>query len=158
MLVAGLFAANAAEGTVTFADLGYANAEKLEGKEIKADVISIAFSKDQGSTDPAYYTSGTAARMYAGNKVEFAAPQGSTITKIDFALANQTYNFADNDNAYVASTGTFTADPKEAKTASWTGFCRDSFHLVQKRKERGRKISAIPHLFGDCHFQYGQRD
>ena len=139
MLVAGLFAANAAEGTVTFADLNYANAEKLEGKEIKADVITIAFSKDQGTIDPAYYTSGTAARMYAGNKVEFAAPQGSTITKIDFALANQTYNFADNDNAYVASTGTFTADPKEAKTASWTGSAETvSISLKNEKNAAGK--------------------
>lgn len=121
MLAAGLFAVNAAEATITFSEQNLANETDVNGTAFSVDNISLVFATGEGSTSPKYYTSGTAVRMYAGNTMTFTIPDGTTVTKLDYVLASQSYSFADDDNAYTASAGTFTADPKTTRTASWTG-------------------------------------
>lgn len=119
-LVATMFAANAAESTFDWTAQGLAN--QTEVKTYTTDEgITITIEVGAGKTTPKYYTSGNAMRMYAGNKMTFTAPAGGTLTKIDFALRDGSYNTADNDEGYTASTGTFTADPKTTYTATWTG-------------------------------------
>lgn len=122
-LVATMFAANAAESTFAWADQGLANSDKIGGKEFKTpEGITIRIDVASGKTEPAFYAAEPAsARMYAGNTVTFTAPTGGTLTNIEFGLNTYTYNTADNDEGYTASTGTFTADPKETHKATWTG-------------------------------------
>lgn len=112
---------SAATSTLDYAALGYEATTDLDGQTLTtAEGVSVTLAKDAGTTTPKYYTSGSA-RCYAGNTITVAAPEGGTISQIDFVLAAETYNMADNDDAYTASSGTFTADPAEARTAQWTG-------------------------------------
>lgn len=119
-LVATMFAANAAESTFDWTAQGLANQTEVSTYTTD-EGITITIEVGAGKTNPKYYTSGNAMRMYAGNKMTFTAPAGGTLTKIDFALRDGSYNTADNDEGYTASTGTFTADPKTTYTATWTG-------------------------------------
>lgn len=128
MLAAGIFAASAAEATIDFSAQGWANEYDLTAQDNVIEDFTFTFSKGEGKTAPKYYTSGTAVRIYQGGTMTIAAPAGATITKIDMTLASQTYNFAD-DSGYTASAGTFTADPKTARTASWTGSTTDALTI-----------------------------
>ena len=121
MLAAGVFAASAAEATIDFSAQGWANQYNVTAQTNEIEGFTFTFAKNDGTSAPAYYTSGTAVRLYSGNTMTIAAPAGATITKIDMTLASGTYNYGDDDSAYTASAGTFTADPKTAKTATWTG-------------------------------------
>lgn len=123
-LVATMFAANAAESTFDWADQGLANTEKIGDKEFKTpEGITIKIDKATSSSDPAFYTAAPAcARMYAGNVITFTAPAGGTLTNIEFGLSTYTnYNMPDGDDAFVASSGTFTSDPTTTFKATWTG-------------------------------------
>ena len=123
-LVATMFAANAAESTFDWGAQGLTNAEVINGREFKTpEGITIKIDKATSSSDPAFYTAAPAcARMYAGNVITFTAPAGGTLTNIEFGLSTYTkYNMPDGDDAFVASSGTFTSDPKTTFKATWTG-------------------------------------
>ena len=121
MLAAGMTAANAADAYISFADQGWENEYVLDGQTVNADQVAITFAKNDGKTPPAWYNTGTSVRLYAGNSISFSVPDGGTITKIDMELRDYSYNKPDDDSGYTASSGTFTADPYEAYTASWEG-------------------------------------
>lgn len=121
MLAAGMTAANAADAYISFADQGWENAEVIDGVSVSADQVTITFAQNDGQTAPAWYNTGTSVRLYAGNSISFSVPDGGTITKIDMELCDYSYNKPDDDSGYTASSGTFTADPYEAYTASWEG-------------------------------------
>lgn len=144
MLAAGLFAATAAETTITFSENGYANGDEVTSVTTTEGNIAVTFAKGEGTATPKYYTSGTALRMYSGNTMTFEIPSGTTITGIDMTLASGSYNTADDDNAYTASTGTFTADPKTARTANWTGSAESS--LVIGLKNEKNAADSYPQL------------
>ena len=123
-LVATMFAANAAESTFDWGAQGLTNAEVINGREFKTpEGITIKIDKATSSSDPAFYTAAPAcARMYAGNVITFTAPAGGTLTNIKFGLSTYTkYNMPDGDDAFVASSGTFTSDPTTTFKATWTG-------------------------------------
>ena len=123
-LVATMFAANAAESTFDWGAQGLTNAEVINGREFKTpEGITIKIDKATSESDPAFYTAAPAsARMYAGNVITFTAPAGGTLTNIEFGLSTYTkYNMPDGDDAFVASSGTFTSDPKTTFKATWTG-------------------------------------
>lgn len=123
-LVATMFAANAAESTFDWGAQGLTNAEIINGREFKTpEGITIKIDKATSSSDPAFYTAAPAcARMYAGNVITFTAPAGGTLTNIEFGLSTYTkYNMPDGDDAFVASSGTFTSDPTTTFKATWTG-------------------------------------
>lgn len=122
MALVAAMAVNAATSTLDYSTLNLANQADLDGvATATAEGVTVTLAKGEGTTTPKYYTSGTAVRCYAGNTITVAAPEGGTISKIDFVLASQTYNMADDNSGYTASSGTFTADPAETKTAQWTG-------------------------------------
>ena len=123
MLVAGIFAASAAEATFDYSAQGYSNQQSVDGtaNAIGESGINVTIAKGTGKTAPAYYTSGTSVRMYAGNTMTFTVPSGTTVTGISMTLRDYSYNTADDDSGYTASAGTFTCDPKTNYTASWTG-------------------------------------
>lgn len=123
-LVATMFASNAAESTFDWGAQGLTNAEVINRREFKTpEGITIKIDKATSASDPAFYTAAPAsARMYAGNVITFTAPAGGTLTNIEFGLSTYTkYNMPDGDDAFVASSGTFTSDPKTTFKATWTG-------------------------------------
>ena len=140
MLAAGIFAASAAEATIDFSQQGWSNEFELTASTPIGDSgISVAFAKGKGTTVPKYYNSGTAVRMYSGNTMTLAVPQGTTVTNIAMKLASQTYAFADDNTGYNASTGTFTADPKTARTGAWTGSATEDLVLSLVNKQNTAK-------------------
>lgn len=139
MLVAGMTAANAADAYISFPDQGWANQYDLDGQTVNADQVAITFSVGAGQTTPKYFTSGTSVRLYAGNTISFAVPDGGTITKIDMELRDYSYNKADDDSGYTASSGTFTADPYDAYTASWEGSAQNVTITVNNEKNSAGK-------------------
>ena len=140
MLATGIFAASAAEATIDFSQQGWSNEFEITATTPIGDSgISVAFAKGEGKSAPKYYTSGTAVRMYSGNTMTLAVPQGTTVTSIAMKLSSQTYNFADDNTGYSASTGTFTADPKTARTGAWTGTATEDLVLSLVNKQNAAK-------------------
>ena len=139
MLAAGMTAANAADAYISFPDQGWANQYDLDGQTVNADQVAITFSVGAGQTTPKYFTSGTSVRLYAGNTISFAVPDGGTITKIDMELRDYSYNKADDDSGYTASSGTFTADPYDAYTASWEGSAQNVTITVNNEQNSAGK-------------------
>lgn len=72
------------------------------GKEYN---VSVSFNKGDGSTAPAYYTSGTAVRVYSGSNFEVTAPDGKILTSIEI-----TFGASDGNNTITVSTGLLSAN------------------------------------------------
>ena len=94
---------------VVFADLGFENAADLT----TFNVGGLTFSFDGGGNDntPKYYTSGSAARIYAKNSMTISA--AAPISKIEFTFGT---NYAFKSGGYEFSNGTYAL-----ATKTWTG-------------------------------------
>ncbi len=102
------------EVSITFSEQGYSNAQSLDGTSIAMDGnITIRFDKNTGSTNPAYYNTGTAARLYGGNTLTVTPASGCTITGMTL-----TFSSASNVGTLSASTGTYSVS---STTGTWTG-------------------------------------
>ncbi len=102
------------EASITFSEQGYTNAQSLDGIPIALDnSITIQFDKNTGSTAPAYYNTGTAARLYGGNTLTITPASGCTITSMTL-----TFSSASNVGTLSASTGTYSLN---STTGTWTG-------------------------------------
>ena len=102
------------EVSITFSEQGYSNAQSLDGASIAMDGnITIRFDKNTGSTNPAYYNTGTAARLYGGNTLTVTPASGCTITGMTL-----TFSSASNVGTLSASTGTYSVS---STTGTWTG-------------------------------------
>lgn len=147
MLVAGIFAASAAEATIDYSAQGFSNQQSVDGTAyaIGESGINVTIAKGTGKTAPAYYTSGTSVRMYAGNTMTFTVPSGTTVTGISMTLRDYSYNTADDDSGYTVSAGTFTCDPKTNYTASWTGSV-DGTDLVITLNNAANSAGKYPQL------------
>lgn len=98
--------------SMTFSEQEYANAESVDGKEIKLDDnVTIVFAQGNASTAPAYYESGSAIRMYQNGATLDVKAAGKTITSIELTFANDHYYVA-------ADSGDLSA---EAAVRTWTG-------------------------------------
>jgi hypothetical protein len=98
--------------TIVFSELGYANAESVNGKTITVDEnISLVFSQGTAGTEPAYYDSGMAIRMYQNGALLDVNGNGKTIKSIEFTFANNHY-YLD------ANVGTMS---EEGAVRTWTG-------------------------------------
>lgn len=102
--------------TIVFADCGWSNGQKVT-TYTKGD-ITLTFAKNGGSSDPAYYTSGSALRLYASNQLTVS---GATITNIEFEFVDTYSHFTSVEpGTYTAPTWTgnsdsvvFTSDPEK---------------------------------------------
>ena len=94
------------ENTVIFdfSSQNYENKEKVTSLTISE--YTVTFSKDGGSSDPAYYTTGTAIRCYGGNTITI---EGDRIVGILFV-------FSTGEGANTLSTSLGTCD---ANTGAW---------------------------------------
>lgn len=102
------------EASITFSEQGYTNAQSLDGIPIALDNnITIQFDKNTGSTAPAYYNTGAAARLYGGNTLTITPASGCTITSMTL-----TFSSASNTGTLSASTGTYSLN---STTGTWAG-------------------------------------
>ena len=95
-----------------FVELNLENGKSLHNTELKLsdnNDVTVTFAKGSGSSNPAYYTSGTAVRAYAKNTFKIAVASGKKISQI-----NITFGASDGSNAITASAGTYDA-------GVWTG-------------------------------------
>ena len=105
-LVLGIGSAWAEEVTWTASEQNYSNAESIESFTI-TEGITASLNKN-GGTQPAYYNTGTALRLYAKNKMTISAASGYNITKIVLNLGS-------------SNTGTISTDPTGYSLATSTG-------------------------------------
>ena len=95
---------------VVFADWGIENATDLPTTQVEGLTFSFALGANTQYA-PKYYTSGAAARIYAGNTMTISAP--APITKIEFTFVN---NYAFQSEGFELSDGEYTLTSK-----TWTG-------------------------------------
>ena len=88
----------------------YANAEKLT--VVDGSNISLTFAQNSGGTAPAWYTTGTAARLYGQNSLTVAAKEGYVLVSVQFVIGNKDIPSADNSTV---TNGTYNYD-----THTWT--------------------------------------
>lgn len=109
MAVLGVGQTWGAEEMLTFSDLGLSDATKLTSYERTNFTISFGGT----GTAAAYYTNGSAARIYTSNTFTFTAKgTGVKITKIVFTTTGSSYRLTTSNTS--ASVGTITQD-------QWTG-------------------------------------
>ncbi|MCR5036770.1 MAG: chitobiase/beta-hexosaminidase C-terminal domain-containing protein [Bacteroidales bacterium] len=102
------------EASITFSEQGYSNGQSLDGIIIDLDNnITIQFDKNTGNTAPAYYNTGTAARLYGGNTLTITPASGCSITGMTL-----TFSSTSNVGTLSASTGTYSLS---STTGTWTG-------------------------------------
>ena len=105
--------AGAHTASIVFSEQGFANAESVDGREIKVDEnISVICRQAAANNPPAYYDSGSAIRLYQnGATMEVKAASGMTIKTIEIKFANNHYYIAPDS-------GSFT---EEAAVRTWSG-------------------------------------
>ena len=121
---------------IVFSEMGYANAQPLDGQEIKIDDnVSVICRKGSASTAPAYYESGSAVRLYQnGATMEIKAAEGKTIKAIELTFANSQYYIAPDS-------GTFS---DEAAVRTWSGEASTvKFTTTGTDKSHRAYVSAI---------------
>ena len=98
--------------TATFNQMGFTNAQVVDGVDIKVDDnVIVKFSKANSGTAPAYYDASNGIRMYQNGATLDVTANGKTITNIEFVFDySQWYLGADS--------GTLSA---EGDTRTWTG-------------------------------------
>ena len=111
--------------TLDFSAQNYANGAKISS--LTVGDVTASFSKGSGSTDPAYYNTGTAVRCYPGNTMTVTAED---ITKIEFSFGS-----GDNTNPITANTGTLNG-------STWTGSA-DAVTFTVGGDSKYRRIQAL---------------
>ena len=109
--LAGLVSyATAEEVTVTFKEQGYENAEEITELAMN-DQITVTFDKGESNTDPKYYSTGNAFRLYAKNVMTISANNGLIINSVSMTTASGDYVI---NAASTVSCGTLTVDGTNA--------------------------------------------
>ena len=111
--------------TLDFSAQNYNNGTKVSS--LKIGDVTVTFNKGTGSTDPAYYTTGTAVRCYPKNTMTVTAKD---ITKIEF-----TFGSGDSSNPITPNTGTFDG-------SVWTGSA-DEVTFTIGGDSKHRRIQAL---------------
>lgn len=121
--------------SATFSTMGYANAEVVDGVEIKIDDnVTVVFRQGNAGTAPAYYDSGSAIRMYQNGATLDVTASGKTITSIELTFANNHYYVA-------ADSGNLS---EEAPVRTWTGEAASvKFTSTGTDKNHRAYVSAI---------------
>ncbi|MBR4390932.1 MAG: chitobiase/beta-hexosaminidase C-terminal domain-containing protein [Bacteroidales bacterium] len=121
---------------IDFSEQGYENGQDVNGEVIDIDAnVSVVFNKADGGTAPAYYSTGTSIRAYAGNTVEFSAASG-VISSIVITPGS-----GDKTNEV-------TADVGDLEYPVWTG-SSGSVVLTIQGTSGHRRIKAIEVTYDD---------
>lgn len=131
----GILSAGSVTVSMVASELGYANAASVDGKTISIDSnVTLVFRKGSASTAPAYYTSGSAIRMYQNGATLDVSANGKTITEIELTFANSQYYLA-------ADSGTLSS---EASVRTWVGSATNvKFTSTGTDKNHRAYVSAI---------------
>lgn len=122
--------------SITFSEQGYTNAQSLNGVLINMDGnISIQFDKNTGSTEPAYYNTGTAARLYGGNTLTITPNNGCTITGMTL-----TFSSTSNVGTLSASAGTYSVS---STTGTWTGSSNEAIVITNTASSGHARIKIL---------------
>ena len=91
--------------TWTASAQGYTNGQNLNDQKITLvdGVVSMVGNKGTGSTNPAYYNSGTAYRLYGGNTLTFTPESGYKITSIKITTATGSSYLIKSTNSNVTN-------------------------------------------------------
>jgi len=116
--------------TVAMSSFGLANATALSTYTL-SDGTTLTFAQEKGSNAPTYYTSGTAARMYAQNSVTITSGS-KAITSVVLTCADPYNSTVYTGNDLLSGTaGSTTVTPtKSGTTVSFTGFSSTSLKIV----------------------------
>lgn len=113
-----MVAINAAEVTFDFSKQSYSNAQSFDGQTITlAEGVTASFDKGTNKTVPAYYTTGTAIRLYGSNTM--------TITSTIGNITAMTIQFSANSKAeekLVANAGKWAV---ENTVGTWAGAAQE---------------------------------
>ena len=124
------------EASITFSEQGYSNAQSLDGTPINLDSnITIQFDKNTGSTAPAYYNTGAAARLYGGNTLTITPSNGVTIT--DMTL---TFSSTSNVGSLSASPGTYSVS---STTGTWSGSSNSAVVITNTASSGHARIKVL---------------
>ena len=150
MLMSGLvWGQTRDEVSITFSEQGYTNAQSLDGTLITLDDnISIQFDKNTGSTQPAYYNTGTAARLYGGNTLTITPGNGCIITGMTL-----TFSAASNVGSLSASTGTYSVS---STTGTWTGSTAEALVITNTASSGHARIKILSVTYTAGSGQQGQ--
>lgn len=131
----GILSAGSVTVSMVASELGYANAASVDGKTISIDSnVTLVFRKGSAGTAPAYYTSGSAIRMYQNGATLDVSANGKTITEIELTFANNQYYLA-------ADSGTLSS---EASVRTWVGSATNvKFTSTGTDKNHRAYVSAI---------------
>ena len=78
--------------TIDFSQQSYTNGQSLDGVNVNLDnYISFVANKSTGSTEPAYYTTGSALRIYGNNNLVVTATNGAHITGIEIEAGSSNH-------------------------------------------------------------------
>ena len=98
--------------TIDFSQQNYTNAQSLDGENVNLDnYISFVANKSTGSTEPAYYTTGSALRIYGNNNLVVTATNGAHITGIEIEAGSSYHpnlNYVVDDGQIQSINGTST--------------------------------------------------
>ncbi len=98
--------------TIDFSQQNYTNAQSLDGENVNLDnYISFVANKSTGSTEPAYYTTGSALRIYGNNNLVVTATNGAHITGIEIEAGSSNHpnlNYVVDDGQIQSINGTST--------------------------------------------------
>ena len=110
-------------------DLGYANAQSVDGQAIVLDdCITLTFNKAKSGTAPAYYDSGEAIRMYQnGATLLVKAAEGKSIFSIELTFADNHYYLAP-DKGELSEEGPFRVWSGDASEVLFTSTGTDKSH------------------------------
>ena len=127
------------KATLVMKDLGLANAASVNNQTITVDEnVTLVFSKGTAGTEPAYYTSGEAIRMYQNGALLDVKANGKTIKSIELTFANNHYYLG-------ADSGTLS---EEASVRTWTGEATSvRFTSTGTDKDHRAYISSISVIY-----------
>ena len=124
-----------AQSSVTFDfTTGYNNQDPVTS--VTQDNVTITFDQGEGSTAPAWYSTGTAIRVYAKGTITVTAPQGSNVTGVTF-----TFGSGDNTNEITSDVGTF-VEP------TWSGEAAEVVFTVGGTSKHRRIAGMVVTLDG----------
>ena len=126
-------AAYAVDATWTAAKQGYENGGNVETATL-AEGVTATFAQAEGSSAPAYYSTGESVRLYAGNTLTISSTE--PLTKISFVFTES----KKNGPAFDASVGEIKID---GLAGVWTGNAKEIVLAVPSTTGMQTRIQQI---------------
>lgn len=115
--------------TIDLSKQGFVNAESQDGKSITEGGYTLTFAKAAGGTNPSWYDSGSAFRLYASNTLTVT---GGTLKTIELVFAEKEYDF----NKITTDVPTYT-EPKWEGSATSVTFTVDGVRGEGTTSDKG---------------------